>query len=113
MNLKQVLKKLWHCEQGFVVSNELVLMSAIVVIGLIVGMATVRDQVVQEFGDTSVSVGAMNQSFSFAGVVSPVGSSPGSAFDDSADFCEVFGFDPVNASPACININEAVHPPVF
>ena len=113
MNLKQTLKKLWECERGFVVSSELVFMSAILVLGLVVGLATVRDQVVQEFGDTSIGVGAMNQSYSFAGVVSPVGSSPGSAFDDSVDFCEVFGFDPVNASPACINLNVAVHPPVF
>ena len=117
MNLKQALQKLWECERGFVVSNELVFMSAILVVGLIVGLATVRDQVVQEFGDTSIGIGALNQSFSLAGVVAPnfapVGSSPGSAFDDSADFCEVFGFDPTNASPACININVAVHPPVF
>jgi hypothetical protein len=113
MNLKRVLKKLWQCERGFVVSNELVFLSAIIVIGLIVGMATVRDQVVQEFGDVSVGVGALNQSFSYAGVVAPVGSSPGSQFDDSADFCDVFGFDPINAPPACINIQVAVHPPVF
>ena len=57
MNFVNVLKKLWQCERGFVVSNELVFMSAIIVLGLIVGLTTVRDQVVQEFGDVSVGVG--------------------------------------------------------
>ena len=117
MNLKQALQKLWECERGFVVSNELVFMSAILVVGLIVGLATVRDQVVQEFGDTSIGIGALNKSFSFAGVVAPnfapVGSSPGSAFDDKSDFCDVFGFDIPNSEPACIGVHVAVHPPVF
>ena len=117
MNLKNVAIKLWQCERGFVVSNELVFMSAILVMGLVVGLATVRDQVVQEFGDASVGIGALNQSFSFAGVVAPdfapVGSSPGSEFDDSVDFCDVFGLDPFNAAPACINVSVVVHPPVF
>ena len=120
MNLKNVVKKLWQCELGFVVSNELVLMSAIIVIGLIVGMVAVRDQVVQEFGDASVGIGALNQSFSFAGVVGrdiapdllSVGFSPGSEFDDLLDFCDVFGRDIPNAAPACINLSVAAHPPV-
>jgi len=120
MNLKNVLNKLWQCERGFVVSNELVLIATIVVVGLIVGMATIRDQVVQEFGDTSVGIGALNQSYSFAGVVAPdflpdfpsVGSSPGSEYNDSFDFCEIFGIDPINAAPACIDIHVAIHPPV-
>ena len=121
MNLKNVLKKLLQCERGFVVSNELVLIATIVVVGLIVGMATIRDQVVQEFGDTSVGIGALNQSYSFAGVIAPdflpdfpsVGSSPGSEYGDQSDFCDNFGFDPTNAPTACINIHVAVHPPVF
>jgi hypothetical protein len=123
MNLKNVLKQLWKCDRGFVVSNELVLMTTIIVFGMIVGLATVRDQVVQEFGDVSVGIGALNQSYSFAGVPDldpnnppaypPVGSSPGSSFDDKSDFCDVFGFDIPNSEPACINITEAAHPPVF
>ena len=113
MNLKNVAIKLWQCDRGFVVTNELVFMSAILVMGLVVGLATVRDQVVQEFGDASVGIGALNQSFSFAGVENSVGSSPGSVFGDKSDFCDVFGFDIPNSEPACININESVHPPVF
>ena len=112
MNLKNVLKKLWQCERGFVVSSELVFMSAILVIGLIVGMTTIRTQVIQEFGDTSVGIGALNQSFSFPGVVASVGSSPGSDYDDKSDFCDFRGFDPAGGSTACINIHAAIHPPV-
>ena len=43
---------LWNDEAGFIVSSELILISALVVLGLLVGLATIRDQVVQELGDT-------------------------------------------------------------
>lgn len=58
-----VLKRLWNDERGYVVSTELILLGTIIVIGLIVGLATYRDAVVQEFGDTGAAVGQVDQSY--------------------------------------------------
>lgn len=60
-------KRLWGDESGVVVSTDLILVSSILVIGLLVGLTSLRDQIVQELGDTAVAVGNMNQSYSFAG----------------------------------------------
>lgn len=60
-------KRLWGDESGVVVSTDLILVSSILVIGLLVGLTSLRDQIVQELGDTAVAVGNLNQSYSFAG----------------------------------------------
>lgn len=65
--LSSTAKKLWGDESGFIVSTDLILISSILVIGLLVGLVSVRDQIVQEFGDMAVAVGNLNQSYSFAG----------------------------------------------
>jgi hypothetical protein len=59
-------KTLWHDERGFVVSAELVLMATIACIGLIVGLISYRDAIMQELADTGAAVNALNQSYSFA-----------------------------------------------
>ncbi len=56
--------RLWHDERGFVQSAELVLIGTIVILGAIVGLASLRDGIVSELDDTGKAVGALNQSFS-------------------------------------------------
>ena len=65
--LKSITEKLWGDESGFIVSTDLLLISSILVIGLLVGLVSLRDQIVQELGDVAVAVGNLNQSYSFAG----------------------------------------------
>ena len=65
--LKSTAEKLWGDESGFIVSTDLILISSILVIGLLVGLVSLRDQIVQELGDVAVAVGNLNQSYSFAG----------------------------------------------
>jgi hypothetical protein len=62
MNL---LHRLWQDEQGFIVSTELILMGTIATLGLVVGLATYRDSVVQELGDTAMGIGVLNQSYDY------------------------------------------------
>lgn len=80
----------WADERGFVVSSELVLIATIVVIGLLAGLTTLRDQVALEMGDVANSIGNVKQSFSFSGVVGHSSSVAGSSFSDQSDFCENF-----------------------
>jgi len=61
--IKNLLHRLWHDEQGFVNSAELILIAVLAVIGLIVGLATLRDGVTQELADTGAAIGQVNQSY--------------------------------------------------
>ncbi len=62
-----MLKRLWLDETGFVKTTDLILATTILVIGMIVGLAAFRDQVVQEFGDLATAVGRLNQSYRYSG----------------------------------------------
>lgn len=96
-------------EAGFVVSSELVLIATIVVIGLIAGLTTLRDQVLQEIADVADAISEIDQSYSYTGVTSHTGSTAGSIFTDTEDFCDVDGnSNSGSASPAqCISFNVA------
>ncbi len=102
----RVLHQLWNDEAGFVVSMELVLIATILVLGLIVGLTTVRDQLVQELGDVAAAISDLNQTFSFSGVAGHHALTAGSFFQDELDDCDEVG-QPVGAEPACIEICDA------
>jgi Flp pilus assembly pilin Flp len=66
----KLLAKLWADETGFVISAELCLLATIVVIGLIVGLCTLRNQIVQELIDVGEAIGSLNTSYSICGLQS-------------------------------------------
>jgi len=86
------------------------------VIGVLVGLVTLRDQVVQEVGDMATAVGNLNQSYSFSGATITFGGSTftvaGSSFADMTDLGETgtnegSNTDPPNAAPAGIDLSVA------
>ena len=86
MNL---FRKLWSDDAGFIVSAELVLVATILVIGMIVGLTSLRNQVVQELVDVGQAIGSMSQSYALAGVKKEgVAFSDGSYYSDKVDFCQ-------------------------
>jgi hypothetical protein len=90
----KLLHRLWADEAGFVVSTELVLVATVLVIGLIVGLTELRNQVVQELGDVAMAIGNINQSYVYDGIMKEgVGETAGSMFHDYEDFCQVEGPD--------------------
>jgi hypothetical protein len=105
------IHRLWRDEAAFVASSDLLLISTILVLGVIVGLVTYRDQVVQELGDVAAAVGAINQSYSFDAFTINFTIAPGnvvsftaagSTFDDLSDFCDEG--DVAGAPPECIAI---------
>lgn len=58
-----VIKQLWRDEEGFVVSAELVLVASVAVLAMIVGLATYRDAIIDELGDSAHAVNALDQSY--------------------------------------------------
>ena len=63
-------QRLWTDSSGFVVSGEYILLTTLLVIGMVVGVVTFRDQIVQEFGDVSDAMESLNQSYTYT-IVDP------------------------------------------
>ena len=109
-----LLRRLWNDEAGFVVSSELVLIATILVIGLIVGLTSLRNQVVQELTDTGQAIGAVSQGYTFYGTSkASVAQTDASSWDDKADFCQTTPPNQDTAAgvePAGISVREAPTP---
>lgn len=97
------MKKLWSDEAGFIVSAELVLIATILVLGMIVGLVSVRDQVVQELGDIALAIGVINQSYSFSGITGHSSYTRGSQLIDTTDVCDGPA-EPGSAPAVCIDV---------
>src|SRR5690606_35489434 len=65
----------------------LVLLSTVSVLGLTVGLVTMRDSLTAEMSDVAEAIGALNQSYAYTGMVHEVESAVvnGSAWIDAAD----------------------------
>ena len=91
------MQKMFNDEAGFVISAELVLVLTIAVLAMVVGLASVRDSVLNEMVDLSHAFGAIDQSFSFTGAFKPKdctcegkphGIVRGAGFRDRGDNCD-------------------------
>ena len=97
-----MFKSLWEDQSGAIISAELILVVTILILGMVVGLTTLRDQVIQELGDVAIAIASVNQSYSFSGVTGHHSSSAGSVFIDLLDECD--GPDTSGAEPACISV---------
>lgn len=104
----KLIARLWNDEAGFVVSTELLLIGTILVLGMIVGLTTLRDAVVQEFGDLAQAIGNISQSYIYGGVSGHCSATAGSTFLDALDFCDAPGVAGISA-PACVSVCAAIN----
>ncbi len=104
--MNSIAQRLWNDDAGFIVSIELILLSTIAIIGLIAGMASVRDAVVSELSDVAGAVQDLNQSYAFFGVVGHASSTAGSDFVDALDWCDDAD-DVSGAADNCITFDGA------
>jgi len=87
----RLFSRLWNDEAGFIISAELVLVATIVVIGLIIGLVMVRNQVVQELADVAQAIGSLSQTYCFPGLWvahHDVAVVDGSCYYDVKDWCQ-------------------------
>ena len=68
--MKSAFRRFLSSEEGFILSTEALLIGTITVLGLIVGLAEVRNAVVQELGDFSQAVSFLSQDYAFTSVSS-------------------------------------------
>ena len=102
----KLLQRLWNDEAGVVVSAELVLIGTLLVIGLIVGLSTLRDHVVQELADIAGAIGELDQGYSFSAINGHQAATQGTQFIDTIDKCDVAGGnDPMDLQGAqCVDV---------
>ena len=103
----RLLRRLWNDEAGFVVSSELVLVATLLVIGLIVGLTSLRNQVVQELADTGAAIGMFAQGYEWYGTSkASVANTDAAGWDDLIDFCQTSpnGADTAGSEPADISV---------
>lgn len=55
------LLALWNDEDGFVLSSELVLIATVLVLGSLVGLVSLRNQIVGELSDMSQAIGSIGK----------------------------------------------------
>ena len=89
----KLFRKLWKDEKGFIVSAELVLVATMLVIGMIVGLTVLRNQVVQELADLGAALGMISQGYEYTGVMKSDDTTvfavtDGSGWDDLIDECQ-------------------------
>lgn len=74
-------------QRGFVMTSELVLLTTTMVIGMLVGLTTLRDAATSEMEDVAEAIGSLNQSYAFDGMINAEDSAEvtGSAFNDAVD----------------------------
>jgi Flp pilus assembly pilin Flp len=65
--MKHLLKRLWKDQRGAVTSMAVILLYTILVLGATVGLITLRDQIVQEYGDLAVALDSLNQNWLIPG----------------------------------------------
>jgi Flp pilus assembly pilin Flp len=104
----KLLRRLWTDEAGFVVSSELVLIATLLVIGLVVGLSSLRNQVVQELTDTGQAIGMISQGYEYSGTrKDQVAQTDGSGWDDRTDFCQgATGADVPALEPGGIQVHD-------
>ncbi len=88
------MRKLFNDEVGFVISAELVLVLTIAVLGMVVGLTSVRDSINAELVDLSNAFGAIDQSYSVRGSFKASNTDKahaqvaGFGFNDRGDDCD-------------------------
>ena len=83
LNLKSRASK----QAGFIMTAELILLVTVMVIGMIVGLVTMRDAATAEMEDVAEAIGQLDQSYAFDGLKSANGTAlvDGSAYGDAVD----------------------------
>ncbi len=104
----RLLKQLYRDESGVIASVDMILLCVLLGLGVLVGIVSLRNQIVQEFGDMATAIGRLDQSYSYVGDNAPklrckdcwVAGSSYKDRSDVGDECDVAGQEPAGISVA-------------
>lgn len=101
-----MIKRLWTDETAAIISGDIIMVATTLVIGVMVGLKSVRDAVVTELADVAQAVANHDQSYSFSGVTGHLAASSGGFFLDATDFCDTSADLDPEAGSKCVNVGE-------
>lgn len=67
--MRNLFKRLWNDDAGFIFSFELMLVFVILLLGVTVGLTAVRQAVVSELEETANAILALSQGYTIQGLV--------------------------------------------
>lgn len=82
------MNRFFKDESGAIVTAEIILIATILLIGLAVGLKSVRDAVVTELADVAQAFANLNQSYSYSATTGHSAFTGGSSFYDLKDYCD-------------------------
>jgi hypothetical protein len=109
--MENLMKKMFKKKQGgFAITAELVFLVTIGVIGLTVAMVDVRDALHAEMDDVAESIGSLDQSYAFDGILNEQGTAEvaGSSFGDNVDATSGDGIDWTFTPPSATELNATI-----
>lgn len=98
--LDRLIPGLWLDVRGGIAPVEMILVTSLTAIGAMIGLAVIRDAVVQEMGDVAVALDNVDQSFSGTITHATLGTLWIASFSDDAATLT----DPAGDEPACLNV---------
>jgi len=78
-----MLTQLWNDDAGYIISTEMLLIFVILVLGLIAGLANLRQAIVTELTESGLAILNLSQAYTISGITGCTGSSGGSATTDA------------------------------
>ena len=83
-----MLRRFWSDEDGSILSIEIILAATILGIGVITGIASLRDATITELADVGAAIAFLDQSYTLSGVKAHSAVSADMIFNDEPDFCD-------------------------
>jgi len=81
--MKSMLKRLWSDDQGALIAMEFLFVATILVIGIIVGLSSVKNAVNAELTELANAILALSQGYTISGQTGCCASTDGSAAIDT------------------------------
>lgn len=82
--MRKTMLALWRDDRGALIATEWVFIVTILVIGLVVGLKSVQQAVVNELEEVASAIGSLSQSYSFGGTSGCCSYTYGSRYWDGA-----------------------------
>ena len=101
--MKTIVARLWMEDAGAIVSAEIMLVATVLVIGVIVGLKSVRDSVVTELADVAQALSNVSQTYSYSATSGHHAFTGGGSFSDKEDFCDTLAASDLGNSK-CVEI---------
>ncbi len=104
MQNTNIISRFWNEQDGAIISAEFILVATIMVLGVIVGLKSVRDSVVSELADVAQAIANIDQSYSYSAVTGHAASTGGAVFQDLSDFCDTNAYPYSGQESKCVTV---------